>query len=186
VTDLEARRAFQALVKAEFVPALEALGFRRTETSFAARPLDAPFPNTFARDREDYVDEVHIRWRSRLQPMFILEFWTDQTERMLNPDRRPLPPGKRYPRSHYVQMYPRPIRVRKWHGLWDGWAQPTWFGEGMTQAEAIERAKARLAELDHYLKVGAPMPCMRLVDDVLVKRGEPSNARPAPPAGDAP
>ena len=48
----------------------------------------------------------------------------------------------------------------------------------MSVEEAITKAKDRLLELDHHLKVGAPTSAMDLVSQVIIKKGDPSHARP--------
>jgi len=179
-------RLLRAAVKAELPPFLAARGFKRNGKSYAARPIDGPMGNTYSRARGKYVDEIQIEWGKYQRPHFELGFWTDQTERMLEPDLSKLFPFLRLPEyaSYYVNVCPNPVhRKRRWYELFRDNAHA--YGQQATIETAIALAKVRIAEIDHHLQVGAPTPFMYLVAHVVVKYGEPSNARPIPPWPDA-
>jgi hypothetical protein len=177
----EKTRLLRAAVKTQLAPFIMALGFRKNAKSYACRPIDGPLGNTFSRARGDYVDEIQIEWATYQRPQFTLNFWSDQIDRMLDPDRETHPSG--LPRSYHAALYPGRARWRpRWYNrvFWHA-APPRLFGERMAIEATIDIAKARVAELDHHLKVGAPTIHMDLVRDVIVKRADPSNARPIPP-----
>jgi hypothetical protein len=174
-------RALRAAVKAELMPFMAELGFRKNRKSYAARPIDGPMGNTFSRERGAYVDEIQIEWASYERPEFFLFFWSDQTERMVQPDRSKLTPWKLKSKTYYACNMPRPrTRRRWWHRVFWGPAPTPGFGVGLTVDQAMANAKQKILEIDHHLKVGAVTPSMGLVGDVVVKRGDPSNARPDP------
>ncbi|MDB5460326.1 MAG: hypothetical protein JWO72_2067 [Caulobacteraceae bacterium] len=174
----ERTRVLKGRIKAELVPLLIELGFEKNRKSFAARPIDGPFGNTYSRPRDPYVDEIRINWfGGDYGVMFGLEFWTDQIERMLEPDRTKLVLTE-LRETYYASIYPYPYPER--HGFWARLLEPSPgdFADRMSLRETIDIAKARIVEIDHHLRVGAPTVHMRLVGDVVVKRGDPSNARP--------
>jgi hypothetical protein len=176
----------RAAVKAELPPFLAVRGFKRNGKSYAARPIDGPMGNTYWRARGKYVDEIRIDWDKYQRPHFGLGFWTDQTERMLEPDRSKLSSFDLDPMylNFYVTVGPNPARrIRRLHHLFRD--DSFWFGQRGTLEKAIALAKLRIAEIDHHLKVGAPTEHMYLVAHVVVKYGDPSNARPIPQPPDA-
>ena len=166
---------------AEIAPFLARLEFEPNAKSYAARPVDGPFEKTFTRFRGPYVDEVQFQVSDCPPPMFDVNFWTDQTERMLHPDPRKLTPWQRVEQRWHCRLLTAPPRKAPWHRFKSYPIPPPFFGQAKSLPETMDLLKLRLAELDHHLKVGAPTRCMALVGDVVVKRGDPSNARPIPP-----
>ena len=171
-------QALRDAVKAEVVPFMRAIGFKRHGKSFAARPIDGSFGNCYWRTRGPYVDEINIQWDAYGRPRFVLNFWSDQIERMLQPK---LVPSATDREAYYVRVHAEPRRPDRWYNAIWPQGPPLWFGERMRRDEAIWLTLSRVAEIGTHLDVGAPTAYMNLARDVVVKRGDPSNARPIPP-----
>jgi hypothetical protein len=181
MTTRPTHRQVKAALTAEIAPFLARLGFEPNAKSHAARPVDGPFEYTFTRFRGPYVDEVQFNFEDWLPPCFGVNFWTDQTERMLHPDPRKLTPWERVWRRWHCPLLTAPPRKHPWYRFKRFPIPPPAFGKAKSLPDTMDLVKLRLAELDHHLKVGAATRCMVLAGDVVVKRGDPSNARPIPP-----
>jgi hypothetical protein len=148
------RERMRVAVKTELIPYLAEFGFERIQKPLAGGPdLIEGWRNNYARKRGEFSDEIHIEWRRYRRPYFMIEFWTDQTELMTpyyTPPSERLyrtedPPVLHF-REFYARIYPTPPH---W---WDG--PDVWYGKRMSVEKTIRIAKQRIADLDHYLRMG--------------------------------
>jgi hypothetical protein len=175
----EKTRALRAAIKADLVPFMAQLGFARIKRGMALPPEEYNWSNTYNRKRDEYFDELHIEWRSLGRPLFMLEFWTSQTEKMLKPE-----PVQGLSDLSYQQYYARFLPGKRGWQRCRGWPfffhefEP-WYGDHMSVEDTIKTAKLRIADLDSYLRTGEPFKFIDLVDGVAVKgsSADPSSER---------
>ncbi len=182
--DSDKLRLLKEAVKTDLVPFMAGLGFMRQAKSYAQEPGQKKFGATFSRVRGAYADEIMLMWRTYDRPWFKFEFWTDQSERIIAIDTSHMSRWEREQPWYYVNLHSEPRKPDRWYHtcIWFWFPPlPRWFGERMSVNEAIDRAKARLTELDNYLKFGTPMPPIDLIAKVVVGPHDPSQARPNPP-----
>jgi hypothetical protein len=98
------------------------------------------------RRRDEYIDELYIQWAWYGWPRFMFEFWTSQAERMRVAQRR----SPRDTLEDLARIYPK-----KRGGLARYLGEP-WYGIEPTMELTMRAAKARLMDLDTFLKTGAP------------------------------
>jgi hypothetical protein len=141
----EKRKALVDAVKKDLRPFILQLGFELDR-----RPPDERSwrwrQGAFLRRRDGRTDELSIQWEKYDAPLFILNFWTDDAERMQVanrhlPSRGPDSPARIYPIKRSV------------FAVWGG---TPWFGRGMTVEQTIQVARTRLGDLDHFLRTGSP------------------------------
>lgn len=93
------------------------------------------------RQRGPYIDEVDIQWEKYDRPQFMINFWTSHEERMIVAHRY----VKIFTPDHLARIYPRKA----------SWRDP-WYGAPDSTEKTVKIARARLAEMDLFLKTGAP------------------------------
>jgi len=140
------KKALKAAIKKDLRPFMVELGFLPDKRPFEERGREKI--GMYVRSREGYTDEVLVLWLTYGRPVFMLEFWSDQLERMQAAwERHP------YPRFHPNEMrriYPR-HRPR-----FSIFASEPWYGREKTVEQTIAVAKERLLEMDSFLRTGAP------------------------------
>jgi hypothetical protein len=140
----EKRKALVDAVRKDVRPFILWLGFEPDRRSPEERSWRWQ-RGAFLRRRELHLDELSIQWERRGRPRFIINFWTSQTERM----EVALRPSRYFKRNleNLAQIYPSKDT---------GWlAWPPWYGRDSI-AETVRVARARLVELDLFLRTGAP------------------------------
>jgi hypothetical protein len=115
MTPRPTRKQLRAALAAEIAPFLARLGFEPNAASYAARPVDGPFENTFTRFRRPSIDEVQFEVSDWPPPMFGVNFWTDQTERMLHPDPSRLTRWQRVAQRWRCRLLTAPPRKAPWY-----------------------------------------------------------------------
>jgi len=144
----------RAAVRNDLIPWCAQFGFKKGKRP-GSGPPQGP---TLLRQRDGHLDEILFLWRSGYRPVFMIEFWTDQEERMqptrpVNPKVLPLYSGRIYP------------RIRTWRDMFaDGslYDRHPWYGARMSVDEAIDLAKQRIIDLDSYFRTGGPMDLINL------------------------
>lgn len=143
--DATKKKALKAAIKKELRPAMVELGFAPDKRPHEER-VTAKI-GLYVRKRGDHTDEILILWRNYGLPLFMIEFWTSQAELMQaaarDPPVHPLETARIYPR--------RLGRFRLFAG------EP-WYGREKTVEDTMAVAKARLVEMDSFLRTGAPVP----------------------------
>jgi hypothetical protein len=144
MTDDEKKKALQAAIKKEVRPFMVVLGFTPDKRPFEDRVTRKI--GLYVRKRDDYTDELLILWRSYGRPIFMIEFWTDQEERMRAAWKGPF----RFHPKEAKRIFPRR------RSLLRPLISEPWYGREKTIGDTMRVAKARLAELDTFLRTGAP------------------------------
>jgi hypothetical protein len=129
-------------VSEQLVPVLEELGLRSPSNQKGT---------VFRRRRDDFDDEVHIRWDKSGRPCFAMEFRTSQAERMTPPGAATLVHwlyyGRIYPQAHGAIVRTIKLFLTGNEG---------WFGSTGDIRKTIDVAKERARDLDAYLRTGEP------------------------------
>lgn len=160
-------------VKAQLVPFIADLGFMETSKTRAwGRSLPA-LSKTYSRQRGEFFDEIHFQWDMYGGCTFAIEFWTDQTERMIIPGAKP-PFVSKTRGAPYAKIRPR--LARDWE------VEDIGHGQGETLSQTMIIAKKRLLDLDEYLRTGVTSAPLSLVPRVFVGQDRPLELfPPAPP-----
>lgn len=161
-------KALRQGFKEEVLPCLKALGFKKQYPPLAAGDCEDLWGNNWSRQRGEFTDEIHIEWRTLQRPFFMIEFWTDQTERVTLYDPRLLGKPGRFFYARIPMTHPKIGRE-------------VWYGERTSLKATINIAKERLAELDDYLRTGYTTAHIRLCSSVAVWRERPAELFPNPP-----
>ena len=145
MSDDQKKKALKAAIKKELRPLMRELGFTPDKRPFEERNLAKI--GLYVRHRAEYVDELQVLWLNYGRPVFMIEFWTDQSERIrwLN---------KGYPPQIADRMSGRiyPRRKRRFNPF----DSEPWYGREKTIDETMQIAKARLVDVDSYLRTGEP------------------------------
>jgi len=131
-----------------------------------------PLGNTYSRQRGEFFDEIHFQWNAYGCPSFAIEFWTDQTERMIIPGSKP-PYVSVTEGEYYARIPPRLPGRRE--------PREIWYGQDGTLSQAMITAKKRLLDLDEYLRTGATSAPLSLVPVVVMGKDRLLELFPLPP-----
>jgi hypothetical protein len=143
------KKALKAAIKKELRPFMVELGFTPDKRPFEEHGRVKI--GLYVRSRDDYTDELLVLWRSYGRPLFMLEFWSDQLERMRAARER-----QRYPypaNFHPNEMYRIYPRFRSHLNIF---ASEPWYGGEKSVQQTIAVARDRLSEMDSFLRTGAP------------------------------
>jgi len=143
------KKALKAAIKKEVRPFMVDLGFTPDRRPFEERGRSKI--GNYVRERDGYTDELLVWWLSYGRPLFMLEFWTDQVERM----REAADERFRFHPNEMARIYPR--RISRFHIF----RSEPWYGREKTIDETMAVAKTRLAEVDSFLRTGAPTTHLR-------------------------
>lgn len=167
----ERHKTLRSAVKIQLVPFMAELGFKLNRKPLAHDAKSQA--NTYSRRRGEFADEIHIYWWSSNRPWFAIEFWTDQTERMIIPGVKP--PYVSFSQGvDYARIRPRLARA------WE--IEDIWYGQGGTLSQTMIIAKKRLLDLDEYLRTGVTSAPLGLVPTVIMGKDRPLELfPPAPP-----
>jgi hypothetical protein len=157
-------KATHNAVKTQLVPFIAELGFKENRKALAIGAKLPQFDNTFSRQRGEFFDEIHFRWDLYGGRTFAIEFWTDQTERMIIPGAKP-PFVSKARGEFYAKICPR--LAHDWE------AEDIWYGQGETLSQTMITAKNRLLDLDEYLRTGATTAPLSLVPMVCMGKDRP-------------
>jgi hypothetical protein len=139
------KKALKAAIKKELRPFMVELGFAPDKRPHEER-VSAKI-GLYVRIRDGHTDELLILWSNYGRPLFMIEFWTSEVELMQASARRPpahpLKSGRIYPR-----------RFGRFHLF----AGEPWYGREKTVEATMAVAKARLVELDGFLRTGLLTP----------------------------
>ena len=139
------RREMVDAVRSEIRPLAMSVGFQFDRRPKEERPWRWR-PGALMRRRDDYVDEFYVEWAKYGWPRFMIEFWTSQAERMRMAHRYRPWDGL----EDLARIYPK-----KRGGLASYLGEP-WYGIEPTMELTMRAAKARLVDLDTFLKTGLP------------------------------
>ncbi len=160
-------------VKTELAAFIAELGFKKNRKPLAGDGSAPSWGNTYSRQRGEFFDEIHFEWEAYGHPRFAIEFWTDQTERMIVPGATP-PYVSVTEGEYYARIHPRLNRPWEWMG-------PVWYGQGQSQRQAMITAKKRLLDLDEYLRTGVTSAPLELISTVTMGKVRPLELYPPAP-----
>ncbi len=166
-------KAIRHAVKTELAAFIAELGFKKNRKPLASDGSEQPWGNTYSRQRGEFFDEIHFKWDHYGGPRFAIEFWTDQTERMIVPGAKP---PYVYLGSCFYYASIRPRRNRPWE--WIGQVQ---YGQGQSLRQAMATAKKRLLDLDEYLRTGVTSAPLKLLTIVTMGKDRPLELFPPEP-----
>lgn len=143
------KAALKEGVKRELVPLLRTLGFTYDRRPKEERGPDRVGIAMYIRRRGDITDEINFFWARYGWPLFSIDFWTD------DPDRVKSPFGELWGDDRIYDRF-RPL------GNWlDLLLFLPGFGLWMSVKTAIWLAKRRLIDLDSFLRTGEPSKYVR-------------------------
>ncbi len=166
-------KATRSAVETQLVPFIAGLGFMETPKTRAWGGSLPSLSNTYSRQRDEFFDEIHFQWDMYGGRTFAIEFWTDQTERMIVPGAKP-PFVSKARGVPYAKIRPR--LARDWE------VDDIGYGQGETLSQTMFTAKKRLLDLDEYLRTGVTSAPLSLVPMVIIGQHRPLELfPPAPP-----
>jgi hypothetical protein len=143
------KKALKVAIKKELRPFMVELGFTPDKRPFEER--DRVKIGLYVRSRDGYTDELNVLWRNYGRPLFMLEFWSSQVQRMQAAwERERYPYPATFDPNYMHRIYPR-LGPRV-----SFFASEPWYGREKTVEQTIAVAKERLSELDSFLRTGAP------------------------------
>lgn len=167
-------KAIRHAVKTELAAFIAELGFKKNRKPLASDGSEQPWGNTYSRQRGEFSDEIHFEWYKYSGPRFAIEFWTDQTERMIVPGAKP-PYVRVGSCFYYASIRPRLNRP------WEWMMGPVWYGQGQSLSQAMTTAKKRLLDLDEYLRTGVTSAPLDLLTIVAMGKDRPLELFPPEP-----
>ncbi|MDP3852888.1 hypothetical protein [Phenylobacterium sp.] len=146
----EKKAALKEGVNRDLMPVIASLGFKRDRRSKEERGPYRLGTANYYRQRGEVTDDIWVHWAKYNSPRFMIEFWTDDPERLWNAYPEEIwPDGTRLGRIH-----PRPTT-----GRFGG--SHRWYGSWMSVENAVRIAMARVIELDLFLRTGRPVTYVR-------------------------
>lgn len=146
----EKKAALKEAVNRDLMPVIASLGFKRDRRSKEERGSYRLGTANHYRQRGEVTDDIWVHWAKYNSPEFMIEFWTDDPERLWDA----------YPEEIWSdgircgRIHARP--TKGWFGGSHGW-----YGNWMSVADTIRIARARVIELDLFLRTGRPVTYVR-------------------------